>query len=123
MLLALASRAIGGHNLADHDPYADKDRANHGVEPFEGHHKKTCAFRNCFLSASSLRVTSRGRDPGLTLFPLRFRQLPPPGWANDLRRLSDWRRNFLSTADGLLPRGQELDLAAGNLESIEIRML
>jgi hypothetical protein len=30
--------SVGGYDLADHDPYADKDRAEHGVEPFEGHH-------------------------------------------------------------------------------------
>lgn len=49
---------VGGDDLADNQPYAYEDRAENGVEPLEGHHNTTCACRNCFLSASSLSVTS-----------------------------------------------------------------
>ena len=48
--------SIGGYDLADHDPYANKHRAKHGVEPFEGQHDNNLRFRNFFLTASSLRV-------------------------------------------------------------------
>jgi hypothetical protein len=62
--------SVRGHDLTDHQPHADEDRAEHGVEPLQGHSEPTCALRK-LLSCSAVPAQTQLRPCSWPSFEIR----------------------------------------------------